>query len=88
MTRYFAPLFAVLGAIGFAFTFWLIFTDTPLQYSWQPSDRHLVLATGSGSLFFNQKIFFWHVPHAIVLLSFSTKYFALNLYFFRFSASS
>lgn len=67
MTRYIAPLFAVLGAIGFAFTFWLIFTDTPLQYAWQPSDTHKVLATGSGSLFFNHKIFFWHVPHAIML---------------------
>ncbi len=67
MTRYLAPFFAVLGAIGLAYSFWLVFNDTPLQYSWQPSDRHLVLATGSGSLFFNQKIFFWHVPHAIML---------------------
>jgi heme exporter protein C len=67
VTRYLAPLFAVLGAIGFALTFWMIMTDTPLQHSWQPSDRHVVLATGSGSLFFNQKIFYWHVPHAIML---------------------
>ncbi|MBA2544914.1 MAG: cytochrome c biogenesis protein CcsA [Deltaproteobacteria bacterium] len=67
MSRYAAPLFALLGAIGFAVTIWMIFTDTPLQFSWQPNERHVVLATGSGSLFFNQKIFFWHVPHAIML---------------------
>jgi heme exporter protein C len=67
MSRYLAPLFTVLGAIGLAYSFWLVFNDTPLQYSMQPSDRHVVLATGSGSLFFNQKIFFWHVPHAIML---------------------
>jgi heme exporter protein C len=67
MSRYLAPVFAVLGAIGFAVTFWLIMTDTPLQHSWQPNDRHVVLATGSGSLFFNNKIFYWHVPHAIML---------------------
>jgi heme exporter protein C len=67
MSRYIAPLFTVLGAMGLALTCWLIFTDTPLQFSWQPSDRHVVLATGSGSLFFNQKIFYWHVPHAIML---------------------
>lgn len=67
MSRYAAPFFAFCGAIGFAWTIWMIFTDTPLQYSWQPNDRHVVLADGSGSLFFNQKIFFWHVPHAIML---------------------
>jgi heme exporter protein C len=67
MSRYLAPLFTVLGAIGFAVTIWMIFTDTPLQYAMQPNDRHLVMATGSGSLFFNHKIFFWHVPHAIML---------------------
>ena len=62
-----APLFTVFGAIGLAVTIWLIFTATPLQYSYQDSPRHLVLANGSGSLFFNQKIFYFHVPHAFML---------------------
>jgi heme exporter protein C len=67
MSRYLAPLFTVLGAIGLVLTLWIIFTATPMQYNWQPDSRHLVLATGSGSLFFNHKIFYWHVPHAIML---------------------
>ena len=67
MTRYLAPLFAALGAIGLAWMIWLIFTDTPLQYGWQDNPTHRVLATGSGSLFYNQKIYYFHVPHAFML---------------------
>ncbi len=67
MTRYIAPLFALIAAVLLAYSAWVVFTATPLQYSWQPSSRHLVMATGSGSLFYNYKIFFWHVPHAIML---------------------
>ncbi len=69
MTRYLAPVFAVLGAIGLAVSFWLIFNHTPLQYSYQPDPRHVILANGSGSLFFSYMIFFWHVPHAIMLFT-------------------
>jgi heme exporter protein C len=67
MTRYAAPLFAVLGAIALALTVWMIFTNTPLQYSYQDNPRHVVLADGSGSLFYNQKIFYYHVPHAFMM---------------------
>jgi heme exporter protein C len=67
MSRYLAPVFAVLGAVGLAYTTWTIFTGTPLQYTWQDNPRHLVLADGSGSLFFNQKIYYYHVPHAFML---------------------
>jgi heme exporter protein C len=67
MTRYASPFFAVCGAIGLTLTAWMIFTNTPLQYQYQDDPRHLMLATGSGSLFFNHKIFYWHVPHAIML---------------------
>lgn len=69
MSRYLAPAFAVLGAIGIVVTLWAIFTNTPLQYSWQDNPRHLVLADGSGSLFFNQKIFYYHVPHAFMMFA-------------------
>lgn len=67
MTRFIAPVLTVLGATLLALSFWMVFTGTPLQHTWQPNDRHVVLATGSGSLFFNYMIFFWHVPHAIML---------------------
>jgi len=67
MKRYLIPVFTLLGAIGLVLTIWQIFTNTPLQYSYQPSNRHLVLADGSGSLFYNYKIFYYHVPHAFML---------------------
>lgn len=65
MKRYFVPACAFLGAIGFGLTLWIIFTDTPLQYSFQVDNRHRVLS--GSSLFFNQKILYYHVPHAIML---------------------
>lgn len=65
MKRYFVPVCAFLGAVGVAITLWLIFVTTPLQYGYQVDSRHEVLS--DSSLFFNQKIFFWHVPHAIML---------------------
>ena len=48
---YLVPIFAALSAIGAVVTLWLIFTYAPL-------DRNL---------FFNQKIFYWHVPHAFMM---------------------
>ena len=51
MKRYATPLFAGLAAIGFVLTIWLVFTYAPL-------DRQL---------FFNQKIFYYHVAHAFML---------------------
>ena len=51
MKRYATPLFAALAAIGFVLTIWLVFTYAPL-------DRQL---------FFNQKIFYYHVAHAFML---------------------
>jgi heme exporter protein C len=47
------PVFAALGAVGFAVTLWLIFTYAPL----------------ADALFFNQKIFYWHVAHAFMLFA-------------------
>lgn len=51
MKRTLVPLLAVLAAIGFAVTLYLIFYVTPL-------DR---------MLYFNQKIFYYHVPCAFML---------------------
>jgi heme exporter protein C len=45
------PVFAGLAAIGFVTTLWLIFTYAPLE----PELR------------FNQKIFYYHVPHAFMM---------------------
>jgi heme exporter protein C len=54
-------LFIALSTIGFAASVWLVFTRTPLVYS----TRDGVLE--GTSLFFNQKIYFFHVPHAFWL---------------------
>jgi heme exporter protein C len=43
--------FGGLSAVGFAITIWLVFT-------YVPNDR---------ALFFNQRIFYYHVPHAIMM---------------------
>jgi heme exporter protein C len=50
---YLVPAFAVLSAIGFGVTLWLTFM-------WTPLDR---------VLFFNQKIFYFHVPHAFLMFA-------------------
>jgi heme exporter protein C len=48
---YAVPVLAILSAIGFAITLWLVFTYTPL----------------AKDLFFNQKIFYYHVAHAFLM---------------------
>ena len=45
------PVLATLSAVGFAATAWLAFTYAPFE----------------PVLLFNQKIFYWHVPHAFML---------------------
>jgi len=65
MRRYFVPVCTLLASIGLVGTALMIFTATPSQWNWQPSGRHLVLS--ASSLFFNQKIFYYHVAHAIML---------------------
>jgi heme exporter protein C len=51
MKRLAVPIFAVLGAVGFVGTLWLAFVVVP-------PDR---------ALHFNQKIFYWHVAHALTM---------------------
>lgn len=47
------PLLATVAAIGFTVTIWLVFTYTPLAQD----------------LFYNQKIFYYHVPHAFMMFA-------------------
>ena len=51
MKRVLVPVLAALAMAGFAVTIYLIFYGTPLDEL----------------LFFNQKIFYYHVPCAMVL---------------------
>lgn len=48
---YAVPILAGLSAIGLAITVWLVFTYTPL----------------ASDLFYNQKIFYYHVAHAFMM---------------------
>lgn len=53
MKKHAVPILAILGAVGMVVTLWLVFVETPL-------------ATG---LWFNQKIFYWHVAHAFMMFA-------------------
>jgi heme exporter protein C len=51
MTRLATPFLAALSAVGFVVTLWLVFTYAPPD----------------ANLYFNQKIFYYHVAHAFML---------------------
>jgi heme exporter protein C len=51
------PLAAAVAAAGLCLALWAIFYRAPIQVS----------PVVAQSLFFNQKIFYWHVPHAMLL---------------------
>ena len=53
MRRYLVPLLAACAAVGLAGTLYLVFYVTKLEQN----------------LFFNQKIFYWHVPNWFMLFS-------------------
>jgi heme exporter protein C len=65
MKKLAVPLFCVLGAVGFVVSIYLIFMSAGLEYA---TDELTGRLAGS-SLFFNQKIFYFHVAHAIVLFT-------------------
>jgi heme exporter protein C len=65
MKKLAVPLFSVLGAVGFVVSIYLIFMSAGLEYA---TDERSGRLAGS-SLFFNQKIFYFHVAHAIVLFT-------------------
>jgi heme exporter protein C len=63
MKRFVVPLFLALGAVGFVASVWIVFTQTPLVYSTRDG-----IVEGT-SLFYNQKIYYFHVPHAFWLFA-------------------
>jgi heme exporter protein C len=62
MKKIAVPLFAVLAAIGLAVSVYLVFFVAPLEYSYNEANR-----LNGSSLFFNQKIMYFHVGHAFWL---------------------
>jgi len=62
MKKLAVPLFATLAAIGIAASLYLVFFVAPLVYSYNEAGKF-----NGSSLFFNQKIFYFHVGHAFWL---------------------
>ena len=62
MKKIAVPLFAVLAAIGLTVSVYLVFFAAPLEYSYNEANR-----LNGSSLFFNQKIMYFHVGHAFWL---------------------
>jgi heme exporter protein C len=62
MKKLAVPLLCVLAAIGLAVSIYLVFEVAPLQWGKTAEGR-----LNGSSLFFNQKIFYWHVAHAFWL---------------------
>lgn len=56
------PLLAVLSAVGLAYSVYLVFYGSPLEYGLNEAGK-----LNGSSLFFNQKIFYFHVAHSIWL---------------------
>src|SRR6185503_16571601 len=65
MKKLAVPVFSVLAASGFVVSIYLIFMATGLEYG---IDERTGRLAGS-SLFFNQKIFYFHIAHALVLFT-------------------
>ncbi|MBP9203265.1 MAG: cytochrome c biogenesis protein CcsA [Kofleriaceae bacterium] len=61
MKRAAVPLLSVLAAVGLVVAVWGVFVRAPLQVNTDP------LGNVIGGLFFNQKIFYFHVAHAFML---------------------
>lgn len=57
------PLFTVLAAVGIAYSIYLIFFQAPLQFGVNEDGR-----LNGSSLFFNQKIFYLHTAHAMLMI--------------------
>jgi len=64
MTKLAVPVFAVLAAIGLAVSCYLVFFVTPLEFSYNEANK-----LNGSSLFFNQKIYYFHVAHAFWLFT-------------------
>ena len=62
MNKLAAPLFATLAAAGIAASVYLVFFVAPLQFGYNEAGK-----LNGSSLFYNQKIFYFHVAHAFWL---------------------
>ena len=62
MKRFAIPVLAALSAVTLAVAIHFIFIKAPIQWSLTPEGR-----LNGSSLFFNQKIFYFHVAHAFML---------------------
>jgi heme exporter protein C len=63
LVRLLIPVFTVLAAAGFAASIYAIFFQAPLQFGLNEDGK-----LNGSSLFFNQKIFYFHTPHAMLLI--------------------
>src|SRR3954447_6480956 len=57
------PVFTVLAAVGIATSIYAIFFHAPLQYGLNEDGK-----LNGSSLFFNQKIFYFHTAHAMLMI--------------------
>ena len=64
MKKPLVPLLCVLAAVGIAYAVHLVFYGTPLEYSFNEAGK-----LNGSSLFFNYKIFYFHVAHAFCLFA-------------------
>jgi heme exporter protein C len=64
MKRFVVPVLAALSAVTLAVAIYYIFVKAPVQYS-ITDDNRLV----GSSLFYNQKIFYFHVAHSFMLFA-------------------
>ena len=64
MKKLVVPIAAAAAAAGIVVSLWLVFVQAPLQYGFN-NDGTL----NTSSLFFNQKIFYFHVAHAFMLFA-------------------
>ena len=69
MKKYAVPALLALAVIGFAFTIWCVFVVTPMEVFYQPGLTPHHEVPSLGSLFFSQKIFYYHVANAFMLFA-------------------
>jgi heme exporter protein C len=63
MKKLAVPLFGLLAAVGIAVSIYLVFFQAPLQFGLNEDGK-----LNGSSLFFNQKIFYFHTAHAILMI--------------------
>lgn len=64
MKKLVVPVLSVIAGLLLAYAVWVIFVKAPVQYGYTADGR-----LNGSSLFFNQKIFYFHVGHAFMLFA-------------------